>query len=210
MSERRACRVVRADRASVRYRSRRPGGAALRERPRALAQERRRFGYRRLHVLPRREGRVVNRKRVYRLYREEKLMVRRRGGRKRAPGVRAPMAPPEAPNQRWSLGFVHDQMADGRRLRTLAAVDDRPRERLAPVADTSISGARVVRELDGIAARRGRPATVISGHGTELTSHAVLRRAEERGVGRQYIRPGKSRCRTPSRRASSAARGTGS
>src|SRR5215472_6332376 len=121
MSERRACRVVAVDRSSVRYRHRRCDDNRLRERLKALAEERRRFGYRRLWVLLRREGHTVNRKRVYRLYKQERLMVRRRGGRKRAIGVRSPMPLPEAPNQRWSLDFVHDQMTDGRRLRILTA-----------------------------------------------------------------------------------------
>ena len=140
MSERRACRVVATDRSSVRYRRRRPDDGVLRERLRALAQERRRFGYRRLWVLLRREGHAVNRKRVYRLYRQERLMVRRRGGRKRAIGVRSPMPLPLRPNQRWSLDFVHDQITDGRRFRILAIVDDCTRECQALVADTSISG----------------------------------------------------------------------
>ena len=112
----------------------------------ALAEERRRFGYRRLWVLLRREGHTINRKRVYRLYKEERLMVRRRGGRKRAIGVRSPMPPPLRPNQRWWPDVVHDQMTDGRRLRILAVVDDYIRECLTLVADTSIAGTRVARE----------------------------------------------------------------
>ena len=121
MSERRACRVIGVDRSSVRYQSTRPDDGDLRQRLRELAQARRRFGYRRLHVLLRREGVAVNRKRVQRLYREEKLQVRRRGGRKRALGVRAPIAVPDRPNARWSLDFVHDQMTDGRRFRILGS-----------------------------------------------------------------------------------------
>jgi len=128
MSERRACRVAAADRSSVRYRPRRPDAGLLRERLKALAAQRRRFGYRRLWVLLRREGHAVNKKRVYRLYRQERLMVRRRGGRKRAVGTRAPMPVPSGPNRRWSLDFVHDQMTDGRRFRILAVVDDSTRE----------------------------------------------------------------------------------
>ncbi len=95
------------------------------QRLKALAEERRRFGYRRLHVLLRREGHAVNRKRVQRIYREEKLTVRRRGGRKRAIGTRAPLDVPRQSNERWSLDFVSDQMTDGRRFRILAVVDDR-------------------------------------------------------------------------------------
>jgi len=191
MSERRACRLIGADRTSVRYQARRPDDAALRERLKTLAHERRRFGYRRLHVLLRREGHAVNRKRVQRLYREEKLTVRRRGGRKRALGERRPMEIPQSANQRWSLDFVADQMTDGRRFRILEVYDDCTRECLALVADTSISGRRVARELDAVIAWRGRPTMVVSDNGTELTSNAILEWADERQVGWHYIAPGK-------------------
>jgi putative transposase len=135
MSERRACQVVGADRKSVRYRSTRPGDADLRERLRALAAERRRFGYRRLQILLRRDGVLVNRKKTQRLYTEEGLKVRTRRSRRRAVGSRA--APPVLAlhNQRWSLDFVHDQLASGRRLRVLNIVDDVTRECLAAVPD---------------------------------------------------------------------------
>ena len=191
MSERRACHVISADRSSIRYRARRPDDAQLRSRLRQLAQQRRRFGYRRLHVLLKREGCEVNRKRIQRLYVEEKLQVRRRGGRKRALGTRVPMAVPDRPNARGSLDFAHDQMTDGRRFRILAVVDDCTRECLALVPDTSISGMRVARELDVITARRGRPASIVSDNGTELTSNAILGWADERSVAWHYIQPGK-------------------
>ncbi|MHC2389328.1 transposase InsO family protein [Bradyrhizobium liaoningense] len=145
-----------ADRASVRYRNGRADDAAVRARLRELAAIRRRFGYRRLLVLMRREGLVMNHKKFRRLYREERLQVRRRGGRKRALGSRAPMAIPQGANQRWSLDFLSDAFADGRRFRILAVVDDFTRECLALVADTSLSGLRVTRELDVIIAWRGR------------------------------------------------------
>lgn len=137
-----------------------------------LAAERRRFGYRRLHILLRREGIQLNHKKLLRLYREERLTVRRRGGRKRALGARAPM--PQGANQRWSLDFVSDVLADGRRFRVLVVVDDFTRECLALVVDMSLSGRRVVRELDRIVELRGAPLLVVSGNGTELTSHPVL------------------------------------
>ena len=191
MSERRACRVAGADRSSVRYRHRRPDDGELRERLKELAAQRRRFGYRRLWVLLRREGHVVNKKRVYRLYRQERLMVRRRGGRKRAVGTRAPMPVPSGPNRRWSLDFVHDQMTDGRRFRFLAVVDDGTRECLALVADTSIAGKRVARQLDRILARRGRPGAIVSDNGTELTSNAILTWADRHKLAWHYIAPGK-------------------
>jgi putative transposase len=192
MSERRACRVIGTDRTSVRYQAIRPDDAELRERLKALAQERRRFGYRRLHVLLRREGHAINKKRVQRLYREERLTVRRRGGRKRAMGTRRPIVTPLAPNQRWSLDFVSDQLTDARRFRILAVVDDCTRECLALVADTSISSRRVARELDDIIRRRGRrPDAIVSDNGTELTSNTILNWADETGVGWHYIAPGK-------------------
>ena len=184
--------MIGIDRASVRYQAIRPDDEEMRERLKALAQERRRFGYRRLHVLLRREGHAINKKRVQRLYREERLTVRRRGGRKRALGTRRPIATPLAPNQRWSLDFVSDQLTDGRRFRILAVVDDCTRECLALIADTSISGRRVARELDDIIRRRGRrPDAIVSDNGTELTSNAILNWANETGVGWHYIAPGK-------------------
>ena len=192
MSQRRASRVIGCDRTSLRYQRCRPDDGPLLERLTALAQERRRFGYRRLHVLLRREGHAVNRKRVQRIYREEKLTVRRRGGRKRAMGTRRPIETPVAANQRWSLDFVSDQISDGRRFRILAVVDDCTRECLGLVADTSISGLRVARELDSIIRQRGRrPDTIVSDNGTEYTSNAILQWADRTGVGWHYIAPGK-------------------
>ena len=191
VSERRACSTLGTDRASVRYRSTRPEDAALRTRLHELAVQRRRFGYRRLHILLTREGLVMNHKKLRRLYREERLAVRRRGSRKRALGTRAPIALPQGPNQRWSLDFLADAFTDGRRFRILAIVDDFTRECLALVADTSLPGLRVVRELDALIAARGRPAMIVSDNGTELTSMAILRWSQERQVEWHYIAPGK-------------------
>jgi len=191
MSERRACRVIDADRKSVRYRSTRDDDGSLREKLRELANQRRRFGYRRLHILLRREGVMINRKKTQRLYREEGLAVRRRRSRRRAVGTRAPAPVLALPNQRWSLDFVHDQMASGRRFRVLNVVDDVTRECLAAVPDTSISGRRVVRELTELIARRGKPGMIVSDNGTELTSNAVLAWCGEIGVEWHYIAPGR-------------------
>lgn len=191
MSERRACQVIGCCRMTIRYASRRSDDAVVRERMKAMAHERRRFGYRRLHVLLRREGHVVNHKRLFRLYREENLNVRRRGGRKRAIGTRSPMLLPMAPNERWSLDFVSDQLTDGRRLRILCVVDDCTRECLALVADTSLSGGRVARELDRIIAQRGKPKMIVSDNGTEFTSNAILTWADRSRVDWHYIAPGK-------------------
>ena len=191
VSQRRACQVIAADRTSIRYRSVRPDDSALRARLRELAAVRRRFGYRRLQLLLRREGTVVNHKKLRRLYREERLQVRRRGGRKRALGTRAPLALPQGPNQRWSLDFVSDTLTDSRRFRMLTVVDDFTRECVALVADTSLSGLRVVRELDMAIAHRGRPQTIVSDNGTEFTSMAMLQWSQETQIEWHYIAPGK-------------------
>ena len=191
ISERRACKILGTDRASVRYQHQHGDDAQVRARLRALAGERRRFGYRRLGLLLAREGVRLNHKKLRRLYGEERLQVRRRGGRKRALGTRAPMTAPERANQRWSLDFVSDALADGRRFRILCVVDDFTRECLALVADTSLSGLRVARELDAVAAARGLPEAVVSDNGTELTSTAILAWSQARGVGWHYIAPGK-------------------
>jgi putative transposase len=191
MSERRACKVASCVRMTVRYRSCRLDDGALRLRLKALAHERRRFGYRRLLVLLRREGFIVNHKHLFRLYREERLMVPRRGGRKRALGTRAAMIVPQLPNERWSIDFAADQFIDGRRLRILVVVDDCTRECLALIVDTSISGIRVARELDRLLAERGKPKTIVSDNGTEFTSNAILLWADDHKVGWHYIAPGK-------------------
>jgi len=191
VSERRACRAMAADRSTMRYRSRRPDDAVIRERLRALSAERRRFGYRRLHIMLSREGIHMNLKKLRRLYKEECLQVRRRGGRKRALGTRAPMVLPLGPNQRWSLDFVSDAFDDGRRFRILCIVDDFTRECIGLVADTSLSGARVARELDAVIRRRGKPVTVVSDNGTELTSMAILKWSQDRKIDWHYIAPGK-------------------
>ena len=133
----------------------------------------------------------MNHKRFRRLYREEKLQVRQRGARKRALGVRAPLALPNGPNERWSLDFVSDCFSNGRRFRILAIVDDFTRESLALIPDTSLSGVRVARELDALIARRGRPKSCVSDNGTELTSKAILNWTDTRGVDWHYIAPGK-------------------
>jgi putative transposase len=191
MSERRACQVLQCCRMTVRYASVRADDATLRERMKAIAHERRRFGYRRIHVLLKREGVAVNHKRLFRLYREEKLSVRKRGGRKRALGTRAPMLVPLLPNQRWSLDFVSDQFTDSRRFRVLTVIDDCTRECIALVADTSLSGKRVARELSQLILQRGVPKMVVSDNGTEFTSNAILNWANEAKVEWHYIAPGK-------------------
>ncbi len=143
----------------IRYQSRRDDDGPLREKLRELAHQRRR-----LHILLRREGMTINRKKTQRLYREEGLTVQRRKGRKRKVGARAPAPVPALPNQRWSLDFVHDQM---------------------------ITGKRVVRKLTDLIAQRGKPGMIVSDNGTELTSNAVLERCGDAKVEWHYTTPGK-------------------
>ena len=162
LSERRASNLVGVSRRVIRYRSSRPDDGPLRQRLRELATERRRFGYRRLGYLLAREGITPNHKKLLRIYREENLRVRRRGDRKRALGTRAPMVLPDGPNQRWSLDFVSDTLTCSRRFRILCVVDDYTRECLALVADTSLLGVRVARELTRLIGMRGKPHTVVS------------------------------------------------
>jgi putative transposase len=191
MSERRACSLIAADRTMIRYRSRRPPESELRTRLRELANQRRRFGYRRLFILLRREGEPSGINRIYRLYREEGLTVRKRRARRRAVGTRTPILVEAKVNARWSLDFVHDQLAAGRRFRILNIVDDVTRECLAAIPDTSISGRRVARELTAVIERRGKPKMIVSDHGTEFTSNAVLCWSADHRVDWHYITPGR-------------------
>src|ERR1700691_5206896 len=174
MSERRACILVSADRKMIRYRSRRPPDVELRTRLRDLANQRRRFGYRRLFILLREQGEPSGINRIYRLYRQEGLTLRKRKARRKAIGTRAPILIEAKVNARWSLDFVHDQLAQGRRFRILTIVDDVTRECLAAIPDTSISGKRVARELTMLIERRGKLSMIVSDNGTEFTSHAML------------------------------------
>ena len=191
VSQRRACRAIGAERTSIRYRSRRPDDGTVRSRLRELAAARRRFGWRRLQVLLSREGVHLNHKKLRRLYVEERLQVRRRIGRKRAALTRVPLTAALGPNQRWSMDFVHDALVDGRRFRILAVVDDYTRENLCLVADTSLPGGRVIRELEALIARRGLPRQCVSDNGPEFTGLAMLRWAQSLRLDWHYIDPGK-------------------
>lgn len=163
----------------------------LRARLEELAAERRRFGFRRLAVLIRRDGWVVNIKRVLRVYREANLQVRKRLKRRVALGRGTPALIVSSINERWSLDFVHDSLETGRRIRTLNIVDDFTRECLAIEVDTSLSGQRVARVLDAIGAVRGYPQTIVMDNGTELTSLAMACWARDRKVRLHFIQPGK-------------------
>ena len=182
--------MVGLSRGTAHYKKRRTD-VELREAMRALAAERRRFGYRRLAIMLQRQGYDYNLKKVYRIYREEGLMVKRRKGRKRALGTRQPLPRPDGVNQVWSLDFMSDALSDGRRFRVLGVLDQCSRECLTLLADTSIGGARVVCVLDHLIRQRGRPACIVSDNGTELTSRAVLQWAQDQRIDWHYITPGK-------------------
>jgi putative transposase len=182
--------LVSLSRGTAHYKPRRRDDD-LREQLRVLASERRRFGYRRLAIMLKRKGYACNLKKVYRLYREEGLMVKRRRGRKRALGTRQPLPKPDRIDQVWSLDFLSDALSCGRRFRILGVMDQCSRECLALVADTSIGGTRVVRELDILLVQRGKPLCIVSDNGTELTSRVVLQWASDQRIDWHYITPGK-------------------
>jgi len=190
LSERRACGLVGLGRSTCRYQTRRAEWPALRERLHALAAERRRFGYRRLYILLRREGYRVNLKRVYRLYRDDGLAVRRRRRRRRV-ARGAPLAGPTRINERWSLDFLLDTLEDGRRVRLLAVVDDFTRTCLAIEVDTSIGGRRVVEVLQRLVETPARPTVLITDNGPEFVGRALDAWAYAQGIRLHFIEPGK-------------------
>lgn len=190
-SQRRACRLVGTARSTVRYRSRRQGDEALRTRLRDLAAQRPRFGYRRLHVLLRREGIVVNHKRVERLYREEGLAVRRRTRKSLTRIRRGRPLPPARANEQWALDFLHDGLASGRTIRVLSVIDVFTREALALEVDTSLPGSRVVRVLERLLGERERPGQLVLDNGPELISCALEEWAHRHAVTLHFIDPGK-------------------
>ncbi len=187
----RACGLVGISRSLFRYEPRDSGNRALQERLVELAGEKRRYGYRRLHVLLRREGVLVNKKRTYRLYRDAGLAVRRRRRRPIGATERRPLAKPAEPNVSWSMDFVSDGLVNGRRLRCLNIVDDCTRECLAIEVDTSLPGQRVTAVLDRLADLRGLPLSITTDNGPEFVSHALDAWAYTRGVCIRFIRPGK-------------------
>jgi putative transposase len=187
----RACGLLQISRALYRYQSRRPECAGLRERIAEIAALKRRYGYRRVHVLLRREGWRVNRKLTYRLYREAGLAVRRRKRKRIGPFERKPLPKPTAANRSWSMDFVSDGLADGRRIRCLAIVDDCTRECVALEVDTSITGTRVKAVLEQLADTRGLPRSITVDHGPEFEGQVLDAWAYRSNVQLSFIRPGK-------------------
>ncbi len=191
VSVRRVCDILSASRRRINYISTKIDDPKLRKRLKELALERRRFGYKRLAILLKREGFYCNLKKVYRIYKEEGLSVMKRKGRKRAIGTRTPLPKPDKINQVWSLDFMSDALSDGRRFRIFGVMDQCSRECLKLVADISIGGIRVARELDELISQRGKPLCIVSDNGTEFTSKAVLKWAVKQNVDWHYISPGK-------------------
>jgi len=191
LSERRACRLVGLSRSTTRYRPRRPEDSLLRDRLRILASERPRAGYRTLWRCVRREGIIVNHKRVHRLYRLDQLALRRRRGKKRVAVPRTPLGVPTRRTERWSMDFMRDTLATGRPFRTFNVVDDLTRENHAIEVDHSLPGARIVRVLDRIAAQHGYPAAVVCDNGPEFTGRALDQWAYQHAVRLQFIEPGR-------------------
>jgi putative transposase len=192
LSERRACGLARLHRSTYRYQGHPPDDGHLRERLKALALKRRRYGSPRLTVLLHREGFADNHKRIERVYQEERLQVRRRRRKRVARASRrvAPSVPQQA-DQRWSMDFAHDCLADGRTIRALTIVDDFSRECPHIEVDTALGGQRVVRVLDYLVWRRGLPREIVLDNGPEFTSLALDQWAHRTGVTLHFIDPGK-------------------
>ncbi len=191
MSQRKAFRTVRLNRSSGRYQSIEEVDTTLIERIKAIAFERRRFGYRRIFFLLKREGVIVNHKKVYRLYRAAGLTVRKRKGRKKAHGSRKERRIASCPNERWSLDFVHDQLSDGRRIKLMTIVDEYTRESLGVSVARSIQGKDVVRELERVIGERGKPQEIQSDNGSEFAGNVVQGWAHTSGIEWGFIEPGK-------------------
>ena len=191
LSEKRACGLMRITRWSNRYQSRRDPQTELRIRLRDLAATRIRYGYRRLTVMLRREGWRINTKRVYRLYREEALQVRTKKRVKSGAQVRITLPEATFVNQRWSMDFVSERLADGRWFRILTILDQYTRESLCTYADRSQTGEKVAEQLQRLIDLRGAPESITSDNGSEFTGKAMDVWAHQAGVKLNFIRPGK-------------------
>jgi putative transposase len=191
LSQRRICRLIPISRKALRYTPiPRTGDAVLQERLQSLGERHPRYGYLMLHEMLKAEGIVQNRKRTYRVYRELNMQVRTKK-RKKLIRPRIPMAIPSRPNERWSLDFVSDQLADGRRFRVLNIVDDYSRVCVGQIVDLSISGLRLTRYLEQLRETRGLPQGLVLDNGPELTCKAMFFWAQQAGVKLLFIQPGK-------------------
>ncbi len=192
MSQRRACCLIGISRNTLRYEPKKnKQDDLLRKRMREVAEQRRRFGCPRIHVMLKREGLIVNHKRTERIYREEGLSLRVRKRRKMTAVSRIDLPEAVRPNERWSMDFVHDQLSDGRRFRTLTIVDSFTRECPAIEVDTSLSGKRVARVLNRLAFLRGLPEVITVDNGPEFAIRALDAWAYRNNVKLDFITPGK-------------------
>jgi len=190
-SARRACALVGLSRNTLRYQPADDKDEPLRKRMKELAEQRRRFGCRRLHILLKREGLVENHKRTERLYREERLTLRIRRRKKLASRARVTLPAAVKPNERWAMDFMHDALCNGRKIRLLTIIDTYTKESLRIEVDTSIGGQRVASVLTQVSGFRGLPESIVVDNGPEFISNALDAWAYVRGIKLHFIRPGK-------------------
>jgi len=190
MSERRACSLLGVHRSIARYKGKKED-QSLEKRMKEIAYEKRRYGYRRIHTILKREGKKINHKKVYRIYKKLGLKVLKRGGRKRAIGIRGVEKPITARNERWALDFVQDALWNGRKIRMLPIIDVFTRKCLGIIVDSSLNGKKVIKALEMLIEEYGAPREILSDNGSEFTSNAILKWCHERNQKWQYIEPGK-------------------
>lgn len=191
ISERRACKAIDFPRSTHRYKRMDDGSNSIRGQIKDLAGKHRRYGYRRIHVLLRREGLMVNHKKTYRIYREENLSVRKKVRRKLPSHLRVATALPTRPNERWSMDFVSDRVMSGKRIKILTVIDDYSKECPLIYVDTSINGNKITELLDSISGNRALPKTIISDNGPEFISRSLDAWAYLKDIKLDHIRPGK-------------------
>ena len=190
LSERVACRLAGISRTTYRYVRKEKGDDPVRARLKVLAARYPRYGYLMLHHLLKKEGFVINRKHTYRLYTEESLQLRTKA-RKKQRRPRQPLTCPTAPNQRWSMDFISDQLSQGRRFRVLNVVDDYSRELVGQLTSFSIRGQQVAHFLSQLVETQGKPSQIVCDNGPEFTSKALFFWSKESGVALTFIQPGK-------------------
>jgi putative transposase len=191
LTERRSLAIAGMSASSLRYEPRPDRNVALRTRIVTLAQRHRRYGVGMIHLKLRQAGEAVNYKRVERLYRLEKLHIRRRRRKKIPVSERQPLIRPGAANEVWSMDFVFDRVASGRTLKCLAIVDDATHEAVAVMAEHTIGGDHLTRILDGICSQRGKPRVIRTDNGPEFVGKAMLTWAHRHGIDLRLIEPGK-------------------
>ena len=191
LSQRRACALVNLSRSTFRYHPKEKNDADIRERIKEIARDKRRYGYRRIHVILKREGISINHKRTERIYREENLSLKNRKKKRAKSSVRVVLSQPKTINEIWAMDFMSDSFYNGRRFRIFNVIDVKSRECLASEVDLSISGKRVSRILDRLIYLRGKPNSILCDNGPEFTSNALDQWAYSEGIDLQFITPGR-------------------